>query len=117
MEGVLGCFVTACIVISGFASTLQNGVSESWIGWPELPLLDLEGVRAAGEAAEVVADTIEELFCRRAFGVPVVDARGWLSDEQFEDGHHPLLAGQQAFTNQLYRDVLLPLTAVQRDDR
>jgi hypothetical protein len=45
----------------------------------------------------------------RTFGVPVVDARAWLPDEQFEDGHHPLLAGQQTFTDRLHRDVMLPL--------
>jgi hypothetical protein len=47
----------------------------------------------------------------RAFGVPVVDARRWLTDEQFEDGHHPLLAGQQVFTDRLHREVLAPLVA------
>lgn len=45
----------------------------------------------------------------RDFGVSVVDARCWLPDEEFEDGHHPLLAGQQRFTNRLHRDVLIPL--------
>jgi hypothetical protein len=43
------------------------------------------------------------------FGVKVVDARPWLPDEQFEDGHHPLLAGQRNFTERLYREVLMPL--------
>ena len=45
----------------------------------------------------------------RESGVKVVDARQWLADEQFEDGHHPLLAGQRRFTERLYRDVLMPL--------
>ncbi len=45
----------------------------------------------------------------REFGVAVVDARRWLPDEEFEDGHHPLLAGQQRFTERLCREVLIPL--------
>jgi hypothetical protein len=45
----------------------------------------------------------------REFGVKVVDARRWLPDEEFEDGHHPLLAGQKHFTDRLNREVLIPL--------
>lgn len=45
----------------------------------------------------------------REFGVKVVDARRWLPDEEFEDGHHPLLAGQQRFTDRLQREVLISL--------
>jgi hypothetical protein len=45
------------------------------------------------------------------FGVGVVDARKWLPDEEFEDGHHPLLAGQKRFTDRLHREVLVPLVA------
>jgi hypothetical protein len=44
----------------------------------------------------------------REFGVKVVDARQWLPDEEFEDGHHPLLAGQRRFTDRLHREVLVP---------
>jgi hypothetical protein len=43
------------------------------------------------------------------FGVKVVDARRWLRDEEFEDGHHPLLAGQRKFTARLHREVLVPM--------
>ena len=45
----------------------------------------------------------------RDFGVAVVDGRRWLRDEEFEDGHHPLLAGQRRFTDRLGREVLIPL--------
>ena len=45
----------------------------------------------------------------REFGVRVIDAREWLPDEEFEDGHHPLLNGQKRFTRRLYREVLVPL--------
>lgn len=51
----------------------------------------------------------------REFGVPIVDASVWLPDEQFEDGHHPLLAGQTAFTDRLHREVLVPLVAGERN--
>ena len=47
----------------------------------------------------------------REFGVTVIDARGWLSDAHFFDGDHPLLAGQQVFTERLHREVLVPLVA------
>jgi hypothetical protein len=49
----------------------------------------------------------------REFGVKVIDARRWLADEQFEDGHHPLLSGQVTFTARLHREVLVPLAASQ----
>ena len=45
------------------------------------------------------------------FGVSVIDARRWLPDEEFEDGHHPLASGQRRFTARLHREVLTPLMA------
>jgi hypothetical protein len=45
----------------------------------------------------------------RDFGAAVVDARRWLPDDEFEDGHHPLLAGQTRFTDRLCREVIVPL--------
>ena len=47
----------------------------------------------------------------REFGVEVIDARRWLPDEQFEDGHHPLMSGQSTFTSRLHREVLVQLVA------
>ncbi len=47
----------------------------------------------------------------REFGVRVVDARQWLPDDQFQDGHHPILKGQRTFTARLHREVLVPLVA------
>jgi hypothetical protein len=41
----------------------------------------------------------------RAYGVPVVDATGWLPDEDFADGHHPLAGGAEAFTARLIEEV------------
>jgi hypothetical protein len=48
---------------------------------------------------------------RRDFGVPVVDARDWLADGDFLDGHHTLQRGADAFTRRLEREVLRPLVA------
>lgn len=45
----------------------------------------------------------------REFDVPVIDCHGWLRDEEFEDGHHPLLSGQKRFTSRLHKEVLIPL--------
>jgi hypothetical protein len=50
----------------------------------------------------------------REFEVKVVDARCWLDDHEFEDGHHPLLAGQRRFTERLYREVLVPLVQLRK---
>jgi hypothetical protein len=53
-------------------------------------------------------------FCgdmTREFGVPVVDAREWLSDDDMYDFHHPLLRGSEAFTARLGREVIAPLVA------
>ena len=58
--------------------------------------------------ALAILDAYTADLCRE-FGVKVIDARQWLPDEQFEDGHHPLLAGQAAFTSRLQREVLVPL--------
>jgi hypothetical protein len=48
---------------------------------------------------------------KRDYGVRVVDAREWLPDTEFEDGHHPLLPGQTRFTDRLYGEVLVPMVA------
>jgi hypothetical protein len=34
-------------------------------------------------------------------GVPVIDARGWLADADFYDGHHPFTRGAERFTDEL----------------
>ena len=46
---------------------------------------------------------------RKEYGVPIIDARSWVPDELFTDGHHPLRAGAEAFTDRLGREVLQPL--------
>jgi hypothetical protein len=46
---------------------------------------------------------------RRETGVPIVDARTWVSDDDFTDTHHPLRRGGDVFTLRLGREVLQPL--------
>jgi hypothetical protein len=41
--------------------------------------------------------------------VPMIDARGWVGDDGFSDGHHLLPVGASAFTERLAREALHPL--------
>src|SRR5262249_19735689 len=47
----------------------------------------------------------------REYGVPVVNARDWLSDGDFSDSHHALLPAAETYTRRLGREVLQPLLA------
>jgi hypothetical protein len=52
-------------------------------------------------------------FCarlRREYGVPIIDARNWVAEDGFTDGHHTLIRGADIFTLHLGREVLQPLT-------
>jgi hypothetical protein len=44
-------------------------------------------------------------------GVAVCDARAWLGEDDFSDGHHALLGGAARFTQRLHAEVLEPLVA------
>ena len=46
------------------------------------------------------------------YDVPLTDARGWLPDEEFSDGHHMLEAGAVAFTDRLTREVIAPAITI-----
>ncbi len=51
-------------------------------------------------------------YCKvlhREYGVPIADARTWLDDADFTDGHHTLRRGAEAFTLRLGRELLQPL--------
>ncbi len=37
----------------------------------------------------------------KSLGVPLIDARGWLDDTDFYDGHHPFTHGAEKFTDEL----------------
>ena len=38
-------------------------------------------------------------------GVPVIDARQWLTEDDFYDGHHPFTRGAEKFTDRLIQDM------------
>lgn len=61
------------------------------------------------------ADTFRTLYppgledrvtaCLEPLGVPMIDARRWLREEEFYDGHHPFTRGAEAFTDRLMQEV------------
>ncbi|HZZ79315.1 MAG TPA: hypothetical protein VFE62_12405 [Gemmataceae bacterium] len=59
------------------------------------------------ETQAKIAAYCDEL--RGEFGVPIIDARAWLDDADFSDGHHILPDGAKHFTLRLGADVLNPL--------
>ncbi len=63
------------------------------------------------EAERLVRAYTDEL--RRECGVPVVDARSWMADGDFVDGHHLHPYAAVAFTERLGREVLEPLAGGQ----
>ncbi|HEY8502991.1 MAG TPA: DUF1574 family protein [Gemmataceae bacterium] len=42
------------------------------------------------------------------YGVPLIDARDWVADADFTDGHHLLRRGAERFSERLAREELLP---------
>lgn len=58
---------------------------------------------------DVVRDYLAKLG--RECRVPVVDARSWVPDDGFMDGHHLLPSGASTFTRRLGSDVLGPMIA------
>jgi hypothetical protein len=47
----------------------------------------------------------------RRHGVPLIDAREWLAEEEFFDSHHLLSGGAASFSTRLARDGIAPLLA------
>jgi hypothetical protein len=82
-------------------------------GVPAVVLLSPESTefRAISPAATQAAVTEYLRRLAAATGAAYVDAREWLPDDRFADGHHVTRAGQQLFTRQLGREVLTPLAA------
>jgi hypothetical protein len=54
---------------------------------------------AQAELAEMLGRLTHE------YGVPLIDARQWLGDESFTDGHHLLPSGAAAFTRRLGEEI------------
>jgi hypothetical protein len=44
----------------------------------------------------------------RSLNVPFTDARDWVPDHEFADGHHLLTGGASIFTERFTREVLIP---------
>jgi hypothetical protein len=63
---------------------------------------DVYSAETQRRVAEYVADI------ERTCGVPVVDARSWVPDECFTDGHHVVHSGGLIFTYHLALEVLQP---------
>jgi hypothetical protein len=51
---------------------------------------------------------------RRDYDTPLIDARDWIPDDDFWDGHHLLRNGAAAFTQRFAAEVLSPLIEEQR---
>ena len=57
-------------------------------------------------------ETIQRLAIQ--FGVQVFDARTWVKDDGFLDGHHLSRIGADQFTERFAREVLKPLLSLRR---
>ncbi len=61
----------------------------------------------SAESLRQIDDWCSEM--RRQYGVQIIDARAWVADSDFMDGHHVLDRGADAFTKRLGEEVLRPL--------
>jgi hypothetical protein len=57
----------------------------------------------ASEGLAAVDRLLAELHA--AYGVPVLDARDWVEDRDFHDGHHVTAAGARVFTSRLLEEL------------
>lgn len=51
---------------------------------------------------------LDRVLSEAAHGVPVDDARRWVPDDDFRDGHHLNRTGAAVFTDRLTREVIVP---------
>lgn len=56
------------------------------------------------EGRAELAELLKKLSCRH--GTPIIDARSWVADEHFSDGHHLLADGARIFTDRLSQTML-----------
>lgn len=68
------------------------------------------------EAKTQIHDLLQELS--RTYDAPILNANCWVADEDFEDGHHPLLHGADVFTYRLAQELprLLARSKVAKSD-
>jgi hypothetical protein len=62
--------------------------------------------RCAPEVAQIHMNVIRGLA--QEAGVPLIDARCWIDDDGFSDGHHATVKGANQFTDRFAREVLAP---------
>jgi hypothetical protein len=67
-----------------------------------------EAVAFRGLYPRRYAAPLDRLLAELAREVPVNDARGWVPDDGFRDGHHLNRTGAAIFTDRLIRDVIEP---------
>lgn len=59
-----------------------------------------------GPAAAAVAEILQ--ICRQDADGRVVDARAWMPDDAFADGHHMFDVAAPTYTSRLVRELILP---------
>lgn len=91
MRALLNYCAEQGIAVVGLLMMPENSGFRSWYA-PRTKRL------VQGYAAGLAAD----------FGTRVVDARDWIADDQFMDGHHLLESGSIPFSDRFQRDVLRP---------
>ena len=79
-----------------------NGIAIEFIMPPEGSLF--RGYAPA--VAEIQANAVRGLA--RELGVPVTDARAWVDDDGFYDGHHANIQGADQYTERFRREILQP---------
>jgi hypothetical protein len=70
---------------------------------------DTEGAHLRNGCAPSTPSTQNRRECD--YGLPVIDAREWMGEEDFIDGHHLLPDGAAAFTRRFGAEALAPVFA------
>jgi hypothetical protein len=79
-----------------------EGIAVHLVILPEASAFTRLYPHAEAKIARFLADLTAE------FGCTVTDARGWVPDDAFLDGHHLMRHGARAFTDRLTGEAILP---------
>jgi len=90
----------------------RRGIPTRVVVMPEAP--SFQELYPAGLHGRIVA-ALERVA--RPHGVSVLDARDWLGEEDFYDGHHMFRAGAERFTRRLTAEAIRPHFAAGKGDR
>jgi hypothetical protein len=82
------------------AACRERGIDLVFVLTPESPAF-----RAAYDPAGLARFSAWVAGTSREYGVKVIDARDWLPEEQFVDGHHATAEGAASFTARLVREL------------